>query len=243
MLAIIPAIDIKDGQCVRLQQGRADRTKVYSNDPISAAKRWVDEGAGRLHIVDLDGAFRGRPVNGDIIARIAEAVPIPVQVGGGLRTEDDIAQLLSHGVARAIIGTRAFVEPEALQGLIAQFGNRLAVAIDAKNGRVQVGGWVETTDMPARDLAARVDAAGIKTIIYTDTMRDGMMKGTNASAADEICGIVKCDVIASGGITTAADIRALAGLNRRNLIAAIVGKALYEGSVTLRELTVAGDCD
>ena len=238
-MLIIPAIDLKDGRCVRLRQGRAEDVKMYSEDPVATALRWVAEGAQYLHVVDLDGAFQGRPAHTEVIGRIAKAIAIPVQVGGGLRTDADIEAMLKCGVERVIVGTRAVAEPGALAGLIASFGARLAVGIDARNGQVQVKGWVETTGTRAVDLAADMDRMGVSTLIYTDTATDGMLRGPNLRAVREICNAVRCRVIASGGISSADDIRALAGIGASNLAGAIVGKALYEGTATLRELQAA----
>jgi phosphoribosylformimino-5-aminoimidazole carboxamide ribotide isomerase len=236
---IIPAIDLKDGRCVRLRQGRAEESTVYSDDPVQMARRWESEGAAWLHVVDLDGAFHGNVVHADVIRAIVAAISIPVEVGGGLRTDADVRRILDCGVQRAIIGTRAFSEPGALAELVRQFGGQLAVGIDARDGMVQVRGWVETTAMPASKLAAAADAAGIQTLIYTDTATDGMMAGPNTAAVDRICAGVRCGVIASGGVTRADDVRALCSLQRRNLVGAVVGKALYEGGVTLSGLQAA----
>ncbi|MFC1462469.1 1-(5-phosphoribosyl)-5-[(5-phosphoribosylamino)methylideneamino]imidazole-4-carboxamide isomerase [Verrucomicrobiota bacterium] len=235
-MIVIPAIDLKDGKCVRLKQGRADKTTVYSDDPAEMARRWAGEGAVYLHVVDLDGAFGGRPAHPEVIAEIAGAVDIPVEVGGGLRTDEDVKAVLDHGVARAIVGTRALEDPECIAALAGQFGDRLAVGIDARHGIVQTKGWVETSEVTAVDLAAKASAAGVSTIIYTDTSRDGMLMGTNTAAVAEVCDVANCDVVAAGGITNADDIRALQALDMSNLVGAIVGKALYEGSTTLAEL-------
>ncbi len=241
-MIILPAIDLKEGRCVRLRQGRADDAKVYSDDPVEMAKHWVDEGGEYLHVVDLDGAFNGTPAHLEVIARIVAAIPIPVEVGGGLRTDDDIRRLVDAGVDRTIIGTRAFADPDSLAATVEQFGDHVTVGIDARDGRVQVKGWVETTDMLAVDLARKADAVGVKTLIVTDTATDGMMVGTNVAAMDEICRAVSCNVIASGGVTTPDDVRDLTALNHANLYGAIVGKALYEETTTLREMkAAAGD--
>jgi phosphoribosylformimino-5-aminoimidazole carboxamide ribotide isomerase len=237
--AIIPAIDLKGGRCVRLRQGRAEDETVYSNSPADMARRWLDEGAQYLHVVDLDGAFEGRPVHVDAIRAIAGVLTIPFEVGGGLRTAESIRRVLDCGAARAIVGTRALQEPSALAGWAAEFGAGLAVGIDARNGLVQIKGWVETTGTRAVDLAAAADGAGVRTLIYTDTATDGMLRGVNAAAVDEICAAVRCDVIASGGVSSAADVRALCRLGRGNLKGAIVGKALYEGTTRLPELQAA----
>jgi len=236
MFTIIPAIDLKDGRCVRLRQGRADDVSVYSDDPVEMARHWAASGATILHVVDLDGAFQGRPVHTDTISAIAKAVDIPVEVGGGLRTDDDVRGLLEGGVARVIIGTRALSEPEALDCLVKEFGSSIAVGIDARDGLVQVKGWLETTDVRAVDLAAKVEAMGVRTLIVTDTATDGMLGGVNVSAVQAVCGRVSGDVIASGGVSSAADVRSLRGLECPNLVGVIVGKALYDGKVTLAEL-------
>ena len=236
---VIPAIDLKGGRCVRLRQGRAEDVTVYSDDPVDMARRWVADGAQYLHVVDLDGAFEGRPAHSEVIARIARAVPIPIEVGGGLRTEADIRSVLACGADRAIVGTRALQDPAVLSTWAGEFGAHLAVGIDARNGLVQIRGWVETTGMRAGDLAAAADNAGVKTLIYTDTATDGMLGGVNAKAVDEICAAVRCQVIASGGVSSVADIRSLRKFGRTNLAGAIVGKALYEGTVQFAELQKA----
>jgi phosphoribosylformimino-5-aminoimidazole carboxamide ribotide isomerase len=233
---VIPAIDLQGGRCVRLRQGRADDVTTYSDDPVAMAKRWVADGAKYLHIVDLDGAFQGHPVHPEVIGRIARAAGVPIEMGGGLRTDADIRQMLELGVDRVIVGTRAWAEPEALRQLVGRFGDHLAVGIDARDGRVQVKGWTETTEATAMALANRVGSAGVKYLIYTDTSKDGMMAGVNTRAVDLICRVAACSVIASGGVSSAADMKALRGLNRPNLIGAIVGKALYEGAVSLKDL-------
>ena len=238
-MIIMPAIDLKDGKCVRLRQGRADAVTVYGGDPVDMARHWADEGAQALHIVDLDGAFAGHPVHTETIRAIVKALAIPVQVGGGLRTDKDIRCLLDAGVARVVLGTRACVEPRDLAPLVADFREQLAVGIDARNGKVQIRGWVETTDTYAVDLAVQMAHIGVCTIIYTDTATDGMLKGPNVEAVRQLCGRVTANVIASGGISSLEDVRRLAGIGARNLIGAIVGKALYEGTVTLPELTAA----
>lgn len=235
-MLIIPAIDLKGGKCVRLRQGRADEAVVYSGDPVAMARRWEVEGAQYLHVVDLDGAFQGRPAHAEVIAQIVRAIGIPVEVGGGLRTDEDIRALLAAGVDRAIIGTRAWADPESLKRLVGQFGARVAVGIDARDGRVQVKGWVETTDQLAVDLARKAESMGVDCIVYTDTSKDGMLAGVNVRAMDEMCAAVSCSVIASGGVSSREDASALRSLQRPNLAGAIVGKALYEGRVTLKDL-------
>jgi len=241
-MIIIPAIDLKDGRCVRLRQGRAEDMVVYSEDPVKMAGRWRDEGAEWLHVVDLDGAFQGRPVHVELIGRIVRFAGIPVEVGGGLRTDTDIESVLEAGARRAILGTRAWAEPDILRGLVARFGDRLAVGIDARDGQVQVKGWTESTAMSALELGRRMEGMGVRCLIYTDTARDGMLAGVNAVAMDALCAAVSCSVIASGGVSSVADVQALRALRHPNLVGAIVGKALYEGRVTLSQLREAA-CD
>lgn len=239
-MIVIPAIDLQGGRCVRLRQGRADDATVYSDDPVAMARKWAGLGAAALHVVDLDGAFQGGPRHAATIAKIVAAIPIPVEVGGGLRTDDDVARLLDAGAARAIIGTRALSDPEALDRLVERFGgDAIAAGIDARGGMVQVKGWVETSSVSAVDLARRVEKAGVKTIIYTDTATDGMLSGPNLAAQSEMCRATSCDIIASGGVGAAEHVRALAGLGFPNLAGAIVGKALYDGRASLPELMAA----
>lgn len=235
-MIIIPAIDIKGGRCVRLRQGRAEDCTVYSDDPVEMARRWAGEGGEYLHVVDLDGAFSGAPVNTDVIKKIAGEIDIPVEVGGGLRTDEDVGELLEAGIARAIIGTRAISDRDGMERLACRFGADIAVGIDARDGMVQVNGWVETTDTTAVELARDLEAMGVSTFIYTDTSRDGMLKGVNLEAVAEFCDAVKCDVIASGGVTGPDDIIGLHRLDRRNLAGVIVGKALYDGRIDLGEI-------
>jgi len=233
---ILPAIDLKGGRCVRLRQGRAEDETVYAADPVEVARRWVAEGAEYLHVVDLDGAFAGRPAHLAHLARIAASVAVPVQFGGGLRTDDDLARVLDAGAARAIVGTRALGAPAEIARLAARHGPRLAVGIDARDGRVQVRGWTETTDVAATDLARRMADCGVATLIHTDTSRDGMLAGVAAAATAAVCRAAACRVVASGGVTSPADVRALRALGCPNLEGAIVGKALYEGAVALDAL-------
>lgn len=240
MMTIIPAIDLKGGKCVRLKQGLADEVTEYSDSPAEMAKHWEKEGGEFLHVVDLDGAFEGTPVHFEQLKAICEAVTMPVEIGGGIRTDEDIENLLATGVTRVILGTRACEHPEELARLVERFGgDKIAVGIDARDGKVQTKGWVETTDVTATDLAKQVDAAGVGTIIYTDTSRDGMMGGVNAFEMGKICSAVNCDVVASGGVSSLEDIKRLAALNCDNLTGAIVGKALYEETVTVKQLKKA----
>lgn len=238
---ILPAVDLKGGQCVRLRQGRADDATVYGDDPAAQAREWAAQGAAWLHVVDLDGAFAGHPVHLDVIGRMAAAAGIPVECGGGLRTDADVDALLARGVRRAILGTRALERADELAALAKKYGDKLAVGIDARDGFVQVKGWTETSRTTAVDLARRAAAAGVKTIIYTDTATDGMLRGPNFAGNAEVCDAVGpgCAIIASGGITTADDVVRLRRLGKANLAGAIVGKALYEGRATLADLLAA----
>ena len=238
---ILPAVDLKGGQCVRRGQGRADRTTVYGNDPVAQAREWVRQGAPWLHVVDLDGAFQGAPAHLEVIGEMVQAAGIPVECGGGLRSDADLEAVLACGVSRAILGTRALEREDELAALAAKYGDRLAVGIDAREGFVQVKGWTETSGTRAVELARRAAVAGVRTIIYTDTATDGMLRGPNFIGTAEVCDAVgpKCRVIASGGITMADDIVRLRALEMANLAGAIVGRALYEGRTTMTELLAA----
>jgi phosphoribosylformimino-5-aminoimidazole carboxamide ribotide isomerase len=239
--AILPAVDLKGGKCVRLRQGRAEDETVYGEDPVAQAREWAQQGADWLHVVDLDGAFQGQPAHLDVIARMVAAAGVPVECGGGLRTNADLEALLACGVSRAILGTRVLDREEELIELARNYGERLAVGIDARDGFVQVKGWTETTRTRAVDLAAAAAAAHVRTIVYTDTATDGMLRGPNFQGNAELCEAVgpDCHVIASGGITTVDDVRRLRALGKPNLVGAIVGKALYEGRTTLADLLSA----
>ncbi|HRR35202.1 MAG TPA: 1-(5-phosphoribosyl)-5-[(5-phosphoribosylamino)methylideneamino]imidazole-4-carboxamide isomerase [Kiritimatiellia bacterium] len=239
-MIILPAIDLKDGRCVRLRQGKADDITVYNDDPVAQALAWREQGAEQLHVVDLDGAFQGEPQHTAVIEHIVRAIGIPVEVGGGLRSDAHVEQILSAGAARAIIGTRALESVEALAALVRRFGDAIAVGIDARDGFVQVKGWVETTGTRATTLAQQVGDAGVRTIIYTDTATDGMLGGPNLTAMREICQAVPaCSVIASGGVSAPEHVVALKALGCANLFGAIVGKALYDGKTTLAAMRAA----
>lgn len=240
-MIILPAIDLKDGKCVRLRQGKAEDVTVYSDDPVAQARTWLDQGAQQLHVVDLDGAFQGAPRHAEVIAQIIRSIGIPVEVGGGLRTDAHIEQMLQAGVTRAIIGTRALESFDALKALVRRFGDVIAVGIDARDGFVQVKGWVETTKTRATELAKQVESAGVRTIIYTDTATDGMLGGPNLAAMRQMCGTVSCRIIASGGVSEPRHVAALRALGCANLYGAIVGKALYDGKTTLAEMTAAAN--
>ena len=241
-MTILPAIDLKDGKCVRLRQGRAEDATVYGDDPAAQARDWAAQGGRELHAVDLDGAFAGEPRHSDVIRRIITAFGGPVEVGGGLRTPDAVAAVIDAGAARAIIGSAALEDPAFLSRCVELYGERIAVGIDARDGLVQTRGWVETTKVQATDLAVAVAKAGVKTIIYTDTATDGMLGGPNLAQMAAICDAAPtCRVTASGGVSSPRDIANLKSLGRANLCAAIVGKALYDGRVTLGEMNAAAD--
>lgn len=235
-MQIYPAIDIRGGQCVRLQQGDYAQETVFGDDPAAMARKWIEDGATYLHIVDLDGAREGRPVNGPSIERIAR-LGVPCQLGGGLRTDADIHQALSWGVERVIIGTKALQSPEWLEGICRKFPQRIVLGIDAKNGRVATQGWLEVSDQSALALARQCASWPLAAIVYTDISKDGMLQGPNVDAMAEMAAAVPLPVIASGGVTTEQDIRRLA---QRDLAGAIVGRALYEGKLDLKRAIFAG---
>ncbi len=237
---ILPAIDLMDNCCVRLRQGKADQRTIYSHDPIAQARAFREAGATQLHIVDLDGAFTGAPKHADLIARIIKECGLTVEVGGGLRTDEALEDILEAGVARAIIGTRALEDTATLERWVNAYGGRIAVGIDARGGYVQTKGWVETSQVRATDLAKQVADLGVQTIIYTDTATDGMLGGTNLPAMAEMADAVPgVNIIASGGVSLPEHVTALKALARPNLYGAIVGKALYEGTTTLPAMLAA----
>ncbi|MDQ3813094.1 MAG: 1-(5-phosphoribosyl)-5-[(5-phosphoribosylamino)methylideneamino]imidazole-4-carboxamide isomerase [Armatimonadota bacterium] len=238
-MEIIPAIDIRGGQCVRLLQGDYAHETVYGADPVAMAQRWVAEGAPRLHIVDLDGAREGAPANLEIVARITQTVPVPVQLGGGLRTAGAIEKVLEAGVQRCIIGTKAAQQPEWAQQMFAQFGEAIILGLDARNGFVATSGWQETSQIPAVHFAQTMQEFGCARIIFTDIARDGTLAGPNAEALRAVAEAVEIPIIASGGVHKATDIRILK--NIPNVDGAIVGKALYEGTTTLGKLLAIAD--
>ena len=235
---IFPAIDLKCGKVVRLQQGRADAETVYSDDPVAVAKRWEDEGARYLHIVDLDGAFAGEPRNWDLVQAIINAVQIPVQLGGGLRGRAHVQEALDMGVTRVVLGTKACDSPEFVSALVKDFGPRIIVGIDARDGFVAVKGWTEKTELSALDFAQQIDPLGVTNIIFTDVSTDGMLAGPNYSAISNLCAAVNCNVIASGGVSSLDDVRRLQRLAEKwpNLVGVIIGKALYDGRIDLKQL-------
>lgn len=231
---LIPAIDLKEGRCVRLRQGRMEDATVFSDDPVAMARHWCELGATRLHLVDLDGAFAGEPVNGEVITAICDAVDVPVQIGGGIRDADTFGRYLDSGVRYGIVGTRAVREPEWVSELCARFPGRVIVGIDARGGRVAAEGWAEETAVDARDLARRFEDAGVAAIVYTDIERDGMLSGVNLEATVALAEAVAIPVIASGGLSDMDGLRALrdaAGRSSGALVGAITGRAIYEGTL------------
>jgi len=233
---VIPAIDIRNGKCVRLRHGKISEETIYADDPVEMALRWENEGARLLHVVDLDGAFEGKPVNYGLVLKIAATVKIPVQTGGGLRTTEQIEKMIEGGISRVIIGTTACRSEKETGALIEKFKEKLVIGIDARNGMVQTRGWTTTTSINAVDLAMKLAKLGAKTFIFTDTGRDGTLSGPNLPAVENFCKPLNCDVIASGGVSRLADIRKLRALPFKNLKGVIVGKALYEGKVALKEI-------
>lgn len=239
-MQVWPAIDLRGGKCVRLRQGDYARETVFGDDPAEMARRWVSAGADRLHLVDLDGARDGRAANRAAVAAILEAVEVPCQLGGGIRDEAAIAELLALGLSRLVIGTKALKEPDWFRAMARRFPEQLAVGIDAKDGLVATDGWLEVSATPAVDFARQFAGEPLAAIIYTDIAKDGMMAGPNFEAMAEMQATASCPVIASGGVTTAEDVGRLA---RLGLAGCIVGRALYEGSLTLAAaLSAAAEC-
>lgn len=233
-MQLIPAIDLKDGKCVRLRQGRMGDETVFSDDPLAVAERWVAAGARRLHLVDLDGALAGFPVNADLIGRIAESHPgIEVQVGGGLRSFEVIQTYLDVGVDYVIIGTQAVRSPSFVDDACLEFPGRIIVGLDAREGRVATDGWESVSDIAASDLARRFEDAGVDSIVFTDIGRDGMMRGSNVEATAALARAIDIPVIASGGVTDLDDVRELCSVADAGISGAIVGRALYEGRIDL----------
>ncbi len=233
-MLLIPAIDIKGGQCVRLRQGRMDDDTVFSNDPVAMARRWADAGARRLHVVDLDGATDGRPTNAGLIHEIAEAIPdIPVQVGGGIRDEETIEAYLDAGVRYVIIGTAAVNQPHFIADVAVAYPGHIIVGLDARDGRVAIDGWSKLSHHDVIDIARHFEHDGVEAIIYTDISRDGMMQGVNVEATVALAQAINIPVIASGGVSSEDDIRRLIKASGAGIEGAILGRALYEGSLEL----------
>lgn len=232
-MIVIPAIDLKEGKCVRLLQGRKEDITIYSDDPVSMAEHWVRLGAELLHVVDLDGAFSGQQNNLDMVKAIREAIHIPIEVGGGIRSLDRIEMLVALGVDRTILGTSAAQKPEMVRKACKRFPGRVFVGIDAKDGKVAVKGWEEVTELDAIEFAKEMESCGASGIIYTDIARDGMLTGPNIAAMSKMVEEVTIPVIASGGVSNLDDIKKLSQV--KNLWGVITGKALYAGTLVLKE--------
>jgi len=234
-MLLIPAIDLKNGQCVRLRQGKMDEVTVFSPDPVAVAKRWADEGAQRLHVVDLDGAVKGQPINIKIVEKIVGAVKIPVQIGGGIRDEDTVQRLLNAGAQFVIVGTKAVSAPHFLHDLCIEYPRHIIVSIDARDGRVALNGWAKVTGHDAIETAQHCERDGAEAIVYTDIACDGMMNGFNVEATRNLAKSVRTPVFASGGISSAKDLLALREIEGDGVAGCVIGRALYEGSLTLKE--------
>jgi phosphoribosylformimino-5-aminoimidazole carboxamide ribotide isomerase len=235
-MQIWPAIDLRGGKCVRLQQGDYDRETVFGEDPAEMARHWVAQGAEYLHLVDLDGARDGKPTNLPSIRSILQAVTIPCELGGGIRSEETVGQLLDLGMSRLVIGTKALQEPDWFRRLCREFPGRLVLGIDARDGRVATEGWLQTSNVAATDMARQFNGEPIAALIYTDIATDGMLAGPNVDAMRQMQAAVDMPVIASGGVTTVDDVRALAAVP---VAGCIVGRALYEGHLLLRDALLA----
>lgn len=240
-MELVPAIDIRGGRCVRLYQGDFGRETVFADDPVEVARRWQDEGAARIHVVDLDGAREGRPVNAEVVGRIVAAARVPVQVGGGLRDRPSIQRYLETGVDRVVLGTAAVKDRAFLAEALAEHGPHVVVALDARAGQVALEGWKEETQLPAERLLSELAALGVPRFIYTDTLRDGTLEGPNFAAIESVMAGVSAPVIYAGGVSSIDDLVRLASLG---LEGTIIGKALYTGDVVLREaLEVLGQAN
>ena len=235
-MLLIPAIDLKDGKCVRLRQGRMEDETVFSDDPVAMAGRWVEAGARRLHIVDLNGAFEGKPVNAGVVNEIAAAYPdLPIQIGGGIRNEDTVQTYLDAGVEYVIIGTKAVSAPHFVNDLCLEFPGHIIVGLDAKDGKVAVDGWSKLSRHDVIDIAQHFEQDGVEAIVYTDIGRDGMMSGVNVESTVKLAQAITIPVIASGGITDMDDIRALCEVADEGIMGAITGRAIYEGTLDFAE--------
>jgi phosphoribosylformimino-5-aminoimidazole carboxamide ribotide isomerase len=234
-MLLIPAIDLKNGHCVRLRQGRMDDVTVFSEDPASMAQRWADEGAERIHVVDLDGAVKGQPVNLKVIEQIAAQVDVPIQVGGGIRDEETVQRYLNAGVAYCIIGTKAINTPHFLRDVCLEYPRHIIVSLDAKDGRLALNGWAKVTHFDAIEAAQHCERDGVEALIYTDIGRDGMMGGFNVESTRALAMAVNTPVFASGGFSTLDDIRKLKELEGEGVAGAVIGRALYEGGFTLAD--------
>lgn len=231
-MLLIPAIDIKDGKCVRLRQGDMQDSTIFDDDPVSAARRWVEAGAERLHIVDLDGAFAGEPVNAELVHRIVEEFPdLPIQLGGGIRNEETVEAYLNAGVQYVILGTKAVNEPHFVSDLCVEFPRHIIVGLDAKEGKIAVDGWSKLSRHDLIDLAQQFEDNGVEAILYTDISRDGMLTGVNIDATRRLAESIRIPVIASGGLTGLDDVKAVCEIADSGVIGMITGRAIYEGTL------------
>ncbi len=235
-MLIIPAIDLKEGKCVRLRQGRMDDSTIFSDNPVEMVERWVTAGAKRLHVVDLDGALAGKPRNSDVIHDMAQAFPdLEIQVGGGIRDEDTVQEYLDAGVNYVIIGTKAVSEPHFVNDLCLSFPGHVIVGLDAKDGKVAIDGWSKLSNHDVIDMAQHFERDGVDAIVYTDITRDGMMSGVNVESTITLAQSIRVPVIASGGVSSMDDLKALADAEEEGVAGVIIGRAIYEGDIDLAE--------
>ncbi|MEA2196634.1 MAG: phosphoribosylformimino-5-aminoimidazole carboxamide ribotide isomerase [Solirubrobacteraceae bacterium] len=240
-MILYPAIDILDGKAVRLARGDFEARTVYDADPLDAARRWVDAGARVLHIVDLDGARHGSPVNLEAIERIAGEVEVPIQLGGGLRSVTAVRDAVTAGVTRVVLGTAAYADVDFLDDVVAEHGDRVVVSVDTRDGRLAASGWREQTEIPAAEVFERLGGRGVRSFVYSNIDRDGMLAGPDLDEVRRIAEAVRGRFLYSGGVASTDDLRALASLRQVNLAGVIVGKALYEGLFTIEEAQIALD--
>ena len=239
-MLIIPAIDLKGGRCVRLRQGKAEKEEVFFDNPVAVAKRWEAQGAELIHLVDLDGAFQGRLIHFSIIKDILKNIKTPVQLGGGLRKEEDIDSSFTAGISRVILGTGAVETPNLIRGLVKKYGKKIAVAVDVSSGKLVLRGWRKKVDMEIVDFISQMKDLGIEDFIFTDVSRDGMMRGPNIKAVKDLLSKVEVKLIASGGIRDKDDLEKLKKLEGKGLVGVIIGRALYTGNIDLKEAIVIG---
>ena len=241
-MIIIPAIDLKDGQCVRLRKGIMEDTTVFSNNPTEMASKWVAEGARRLHLVDLNGAFEGKPINADCVNEITKSFPdLPVQIGGGIRDLQTASAYIEAGISYLIIGTMAVTNPDFVEKLCDEFPNKIIVGLDANNGLVATDGWAKQTDIDVVELSKKYEQYGVNSIVYTDIARDGMMQGVNVEATANLAKKTSIPIIASGGITNLDDIAALLKNAHHGIMGAITGRAIYEGQLDFNDAQTMSD--